>query len=138
MPFAPEIRRSLGVHKETMMTDDTTDESTLYLERLAEALRRLGIIEMEDVVVDGSEVAGALLALDAQLTAGWQLAEAVRLAQEAEDRLAAAGPSADPEAWEAASLAKRAADRAMMVALRGWDDAAGLDDDEPDLPAPEA
>ena len=117
-----------------MMTyDDTPDESTLYLERLADALRRLGIIEMEDVVVDGSEVAGALMALDAQLTAGWQLAESVRWAQETEARLATINPAADPEACQAASRDKRAAHRAMMVALEGWDEAAGLDDDEPEL-----
>ncbi len=121
-----------------MTDDDTPDESTVYLERLAEALLRLGIIEMEDVVVDGSEVAGALMALDAQLTAGWQLAESVRLAQEAEDRLDAIDPSADRGAWTAAFQARRAADRAMWDALRGWDDAAGLQDEEPDLPAPEA
>ena len=119
----------------TAMTDDTLDESTLYLERLADALRRLGIIEMEGVVVDGSEVAGALLALDAQLTAGWQLAESVRLVQETEDRLLAIDRSAGPEAWEAASRARRAADRAMMVALEGWDEAAGLDDEADLAPA---
>ena len=118
---------------DTTMTDDILDESTLSLERLAEALRRLGIVEMEDVVVDGSEVAGALLALDAQLAAGWQLAESVRLVQETEDRLLAIDRAAGPEIWEAASRAKRAADRAMMVALEGWDEAAGLDDDEADL-----
>ena len=118
-----------------MTYDDTPDESTLYLERLAEALRRLGIVEMEDVVVDGSEVAGALMALDAQLAAGWQLAESVRLAQEAEDHLAATDPSADREAWTAAFQAKQATERAMMVALRGWDDAAGLDDEELGLPS---
>ncbi len=119
----------------TAMTDDARDESTLYLERLADALRRLGIIEMEGVVVDGSEVAGALLALDAQLTAGWQLAESVRLVQETEDRLLAIDRSAGPEAWEAASRARRAADRAMMVALEGWDEAAGLDDEADLAPA---
>ena len=120
---------------DTTMTDDILDESTLYLERLADALRRLGIIEMEGVVVDGFEVAGALLALDAQLTAGWQLAESVRLVQETEDRLLAIDRSAGPEAWEAASRAKRATDRAMMVALEGWDEAAGLDDEADLAPA---
>ena len=119
----------------TTMTEDTPDESTLYLERLADALRRLGIIEMEGVVVDGSEVAGALLALDAQLAAGWQLAESVRLVQETEDRLLAIDRSAGPEAWEAASRARRAADRAMIVALEGWDEAAGLDDEADLAPA---
>ncbi len=113
-------------------TDDTVDESTLYLERLAEVLLRLGIIEMEDVVVDGSEVARAIMALDAQLTAGWQLAEAVRLVKEAEARLPAIDPSADPGAWKAASRDCRAAERAVTVALRGWDEAAGLENDERD------
>ncbi len=120
-----------------MTDDDTPDESTLYLERLAEALRRLGIIQMEDVVVDGSEVAGAIMALDAQLTAGWHLAESARLAQEAEERQDAIDPSADREAWTAAFQARRAADRVMWDALRGWDEAAGLEDDEPDLLVPQ-
>jgi hypothetical protein len=118
-----------------MMSDDTTDESGLYLERLAEALRRLGIIEMEGVVVDGSEVAGALMALDVQLTAGWQLAESVRWAQEVEAKFEAIDPSADSDAWRVASRERRAADRAMFVALENWDDAAGLEDDEADQPA---
>ncbi len=121
-----------------MTDDDTPDESTLYLERLADALRRLGIIEMEDVIVDGSEVAGAIMALDAQLTAGWHLAESARLAQEAEERQDAIDPSTDREAWTAAFQARRTADRVMIAALRDWDEAAGLDNDEPDQPAPEA
>ena len=123
------------------MTNDTTaddlaDESTLYLERLADALLRLGIVEMEGVVVDGSEVARAIMALDAQLTAGWQLAEAVRLVQEAEAQLASIDPSVDPEAWEAASLYKLGTERAMTAALTEWDDCAGLEDDEADLLVP--
>ena len=121
-----------------MMSDDTTDEGGLYLERLADALRRLGIIEMEGVVVDGSEVAGALMALDVQLTAGWQLAESVRWVQEVEAKFEAIDPVADLEGWRAASQGRRAADKAMMVALENWDEAAGLEDEEPDLPAPVA
>ncbi len=117
------------------MTDATADDSSLYLERLAEALLRLGVIEMEGVVVDGSEVAGAILALDTQLTAGWQLAEAVRLAKKAEARLAALDPSTDPDGWEAASRDKVRADWATTDALKGWDEAAGLETGgEPDLP----
>lgn len=118
------------------MTNDTTDENALYLERLADALRRLGIIEMEGLVVDGSEVAGAILALDAQITAGWQLAEAVRLTKEVETRLLAIDRSSDSEAWVAASRDLRSADEAMMVALMDWDKTAGLDDEEADAPAP--
>jgi hypothetical protein len=117
-----------------MMTDDTADESGLYLEKLAEALLRLGIIEMEGVVVDGSEVAGAIMALDAQLTAGWQLAESVRWAKEAEARLEATDPTADPAAWETASRDKQSAEEAMVAALRGWDEAAGLDENESEIP----
>ena len=119
-----------------MMVDEATDESGLYLEKLAEALLRLGIIEMEGVVVDGSEVAGAIMALDAQLTAGWQLAEAVRWAKETEARLEAIDPTADPDAWEMASRDRPHADEAIVVALRGWDEAAGLDDNESDPPSP--
>src|SRR4028118_1319166 len=112
-----------------MMTDDTTemladdaiDDSDLYLEKLAEALLRLGIIEMEGVVVDGSEVAGAIMALDAQLTAGWQLAESVRWAKETEARLESMDRSADPDAWEAVSVDHQKADRAIVIALQGWD-----------------
>lgn len=118
------------------LSDDTADESDLYLERLAEALVRLGIIEMEGVVVDGSEVAGAIMALDAQLTAGWQLAEAVRWANETEARLQAIGSSADPDAREAATRNRQYADEAMVVALTGWDEAAGLDGTASDPPAP--
>jgi hypothetical protein len=110
--------------------DDTPDESSLYLERLAEALLRLGIIEMEGIVVDGSEVAGAIMALDAQLTAGWQLAESVRWARETEARLETTDRSAAPDAWEVASLDHQKADTAIVVALQGWDEAAGLDEDE--------
>ena len=119
-----------------MMAGDATDESNLYLERLAEALLRLGIVEMEGVVVDGTEVAGAIMALDAQLTTGWQLAEAVRWSKEAQTRLEAMNPSGDPEAWETASRSKQDADEAVMVALAGWDEAAGLEGNEPDLAAP--
>ena len=126
------------------MTDDTievlddgsADESDLYLERLAEALLRLGIVEMEGVVIDGSEVAGAIMALDGQLTAGWQLAEAVRWAQETEARFEAIDSSADPEVVEAASRNKQYANEAMMLALTGWDEAAGLGGTEADQPAP--
>ena len=118
-----------------MMADDATDENNLYLERLAEALLRLGIVEMEGVVVDGTEVAGAIMALDAQLTTGWQLAEAVRWSKETQTRLEAMDPSGDPEAWETASRTKQYADEAMMVALAGWDEAAGLEGSEPDVPA---
>ena len=116
------------------MTDDTTDESGLYLEKLAEALLRLGIVEMEGVVVDGSEVAGAIMALDVQLTAGWQLAEAVRWAKETEARLAAIERSTAPEALEVASLDTESSRHAMMVALRGWDEAAGLEHSQADIP----
>ena len=126
------------------MTDDTievlddgsADESDLYLERLAEALLRLGIVEMEGVVIDGSEVAGAIMALDGQLTAGWQLAESVRWAQKTEARLEAIDSSADSEAVEAASRNKQYANEAMMLALTGWDEAAGLSGTEADQPAP--
>ena len=119
-----------------MMADDATDENNLYLERLAEALLRLGIVEMEGVVVDGTEVAGAIMALDAQLTTGWQLAEAVRWSKETQTRLEAMDPSGDPEAWETASRTKQYADEAMMVALAGWDEAAGLEGNELDLAVP--
>jgi hypothetical protein len=112
--------------------DDTPDESSLYLEKLAEALLRLGIIEMEGIVVNGSEVAGAIMALDAQLTAGWQLAESVRWAKETEARLETLDSSANPDAWEAASLDHQKADTAIVIALQGWDEAAGLDEDETD------
>ena len=116
------------------ITDDATDESNLYLERLAEALLRLGIVEMEGVVVDGTEVAGAIMALDAQLTTGWQLAEAVRWSKETQTRLEAMDPSADPGAWETAARSKQYADEAVTVALAGWDEAAGLEGSEPDVP----
>jgi hypothetical protein len=118
-----------------IMTEDTTDENALYLERLADALRRLGIIEMEGLVVDGSEVAGAIMALDAQITAGWQLAESVRLTKEVEARLLTIDRSTDSEAWVAASRDLRSADKAMTVALMDWDKTAGLDDEEADPPA---
>jgi hypothetical protein len=118
-----------------MMADDATDENNLYLETLAEALLRLGIVEMEGVVVDGTEVAGAIMALDAQLTTGWQLAEAVRWSKEMQARLKAMDPSADSETREAASQNKQYADEAVMVALAAWDEAAGLEGNEPDLPA---
>jgi hypothetical protein len=118
------------------ITDDATDETNLYLERLAEALLRLGIVEMEGVVVDGTEVAGAIMALDAQLTTGWQLAEAVRWSKETQTRLEAMDPSGDPEAWETASRIKQYAGEAVMVALAGWDEAAGLEQNEPDLAVP--
>ena len=115
------------------ITDDATDESNLYLERLAEALLRLGIVEMEGVVVDGTEVAGAIMALDAQLTTGWQLAESVRWSKEMKARLEEIDAAADPEAWEAASRNKQFAEDAVMVALAGWDEAAGLGENEPEL-----
>ena len=118
------------------MTDDITDDSDLYLEKLAQALLRLGMVEMEDVVVDGSEVAGAIMFLDTQLTAGWQLAESVRLALEADARLAAIDASTDPAAWEVALLDVESARDVVMVALGGWDEAAGLGDSQADLPAP--
>ncbi len=117
-----------------MLDDDAGDEVGLYLERLAQALLRLGIIEMEGVVVDGSEVAGAIMALDAQLTAGWQLAEAVRLANEAEARLNAVDASVDPDAWAAASRDHRGADQAVSDALLEWDACAGLHDEDADAP----
>ena len=117
------------------MTDDSFDESELYLEKLAQALLRLGIVEMEGVVVDGSEVAGAIMLLDAQLTAGWQLAESVRLSQEAEARLARIDALADPTAREEASLDMENARDAMMLALNGWDEVAGLEDSDVDLAA---
>ena len=118
------------------MADMMADETNLYLERLADALLRLGIVEMEGVVVDGTEIAGAIMALDAQLTTGWQLAEAVRWSKETQTRLEAMDPAADPEAWETAARTKQYAHEAVMVALAGWDEAAGLEDSEPDLAVP--
>ena len=117
------------------MTDDTIDETDLYLEGLAQALFRLGIVEMEGVVLDGSEAAGAVMLLDTQLTAGWQLAESVRLSQEAEARLASIDASADLTGWEEASLDMENAHDAMMPALNGWDEAEGFDDSDVDLAA---
>jgi len=38
-------------------------------------------------------------------------------------------------AWVAASRDLRSADKAITVALKGWDEAAGLDDEEVDLSA---
>ena len=113
------------------LVDDMAEDGALYLERLAEALLRLGIIEMEGVVIDGSEVAGAIMALDAQLTAGWHLAEAVRWANETEVTLKAIDSSADLEGWEAASRNREYAEEAVMAALAGWDEVAGIEDNEP-------
>ena len=86
--------------------------------------------------MDGTEVAGAIMALDAQLTTGWQLAEAVPWSKETQTRLEAMNPAADPAAWETAARSKQYADEAVMVALAGWDEAAGLEQNEPDLVAP--
>ena len=117
------------------LTDDADDEVTLYLEKLADALQRLGMIEMEGVVLDGTEVAGAIMAIDAQLTAGWQLAEAVRWSKEMSLKLETIDALADRDEWQTASQNIRSADEAVTVALAGWDEAAGLDGDEAELPA---
>jgi hypothetical protein len=117
------------------LTDDADDEVTLYLEKLADALQRLGMIEMEGVVLDGTEVAGAIMAIDAQLTAGWQLAEAVRWSKEMSLKLETIDALADRDEWQTASQNSRYADEAVTIALAGWDEAAGLDGDEADLPA---
>jgi hypothetical protein len=117
------------------LTDDADDEVTLYLEKLADALQRLGMIEMEGVVLDGTEVAGAIMAIDAQLTAGWQLAEAVRWSKEMSLKLETIDALADRDEWQTASQNSRYADEAVTVALAGWDEAAGLDGDEAGLPA---
>jgi hypothetical protein len=117
------------------LTDDADDEVTLYLEKLAEALQRLGMIEMEGVVLDGSDVAQAIMAIDAQLTAGWQLAEAVRWSKEMSLQFERIDALADRDEWQTASQNSRYADEAVTVALAGWDEAAGLDGDEAGLPA---
>lgn len=117
------------------LTDDAADEVTLYLENLAEALQRLGMIEMEGVVLDGTEVAGAIMAIDAQLTAGWQLAEAVRWSKEMSLQFEGLDALAERHEWQTASQNSRYAEEAVTVALAGWDEAAGLDGDEAGLPA---